>query len=189
MGRAAEPESPGVAGDREGRGGAVDVPPGAPELPAASLQRLNVAPETEPALGPGELAGAAAGAGSDIVAVALDDEMAARRRVPRDREVVAALVAQPAAQDDLDMARARGREVAGVPLGDRLRERSPRIGGRQARGTARLRGARAVVAIDLKTGKSVWEYESGSPMTASPAVANGVVVIGTNDGTIIAFGA
>jgi outer membrane protein assembly factor BamB len=43
--------------------------------------------------------------------------------------------------------------------------------------------------LDLATGKPVWQYESGSPMTASPAVASGVVVIGTNDGTIICFGA
>jgi outer membrane protein assembly factor BamB len=42
--------------------------------------------------------------------------------------------------------------------------------------------------LDLNTGKLVWEYESGAPMTASPAIANGVVVIGTTDGTIIAFG-
>ena len=43
--------------------------------------------------------------------------------------------------------------------------------------------------LDLATGKPVWEYESGSPMTASPAIADGVVVIGTTDGTIICFGA
>ena len=42
--------------------------------------------------------------------------------------------------------------------------------------------------LDLNTGKLVWEYESGAPMTASPAIANGVFVIGTTDGTIIGFG-
>ena len=44
-------------------------------------------------------------------------------------------------------------------------------------------------ATNLATGKQVWMYESGSPMSASPAVAAGVVVVGTNDGTIICFGA
>jgi eukaryotic-like serine/threonine-protein kinase len=42
--------------------------------------------------------------------------------------------------------------------------------------------------LDLKTGKQAWQYEAGSPITASPAVADGAVVVGTVDGTIICFG-
>jgi hypothetical protein len=42
-------------------------------------QRLDVAAKREPALGSGELPGAPAGAGLDVGAIALDDEMAAGR--------------------------------------------------------------------------------------------------------------
>jgi outer membrane protein assembly factor BamB len=42
--------------------------------------------------------------------------------------------------------------------------------------------------LDLASGKKLFEYESGSPLSASPAVAGGRIVIGTNDGTIICLG-
>jgi outer membrane protein assembly factor BamB len=41
----------------------------------------------------------------------------------------------------------------------------------------------------LKTGKSVWSFEAGAPVDASPAVAAGRLVIGTADGTLYCFGA
>ena len=40
-----------------------------------------------------------------------------------------------------------------------------------------------------QTGKKVWEYEAGGDFTASPAVADGRLVIGNTDGTLYCFGA
>ncbi len=37
-------------------------------------------------------------------------------------------------------------------------------------------------------GKEVWNYEIGDAITASPAIANGVIVIGSEDGNVYAFG-
>ncbi len=44
-------------------------------------------------------------------------------------------------------------------------------------------------ALDRKTGKKVWEYEAGGDFIASPAVAEGRLVIGNTDGTLYCFGA
>jgi outer membrane protein assembly factor BamB len=38
------------------------------------------------------------------------------------------------------------------------------------------------------SGKKVWEYEAASPVTSSPAVAKGKVVVATADGQVICFG-
>lgn len=45
-----------------------------------------------------------------------------------------------------------------------------------------------VYGLDLASGKKVWEYEAASPVTSSPAVAKGKVVVATADGQIICFG-
>ena len=40
----------------------------------------------------------------------------------------------------------------------------------------------------IASGKKVWEYEAASPVTSSPAVAKGKVVVATADGQVICFG-
>jgi len=45
-----------------------------------------------------------------------------------------------------------------------------------------------VYGLDLASGKKVWEYEAASPVTSSPAVATGEVVVATADGQVICFG-
>ncbi|MCC6492461.1 MAG: PQQ-binding-like beta-propeller repeat protein, partial [Pirellulales bacterium] len=44
-------------------------------------------------------------------------------------------------------------------------------------------------AVDLATGKPTWEEEVGGRFSASPAVADGRVVIGNEDGTLYCLGA
>ena len=43
--------------------------------------------------------------------------------------------------------------------------------------------------LDLATGKKVWEFEAGAPLSASPAIAAGRIVIGSQDGKLYCFGA
>jgi len=43
--------------------------------------------------------------------------------------------------------------------------------------------------LRLSDGKQVWSYEIGQPVTSSPAVANGMVVVGSDDGYVYAFNA
>ena len=43
--------------------------------------------------------------------------------------------------------------------------------------------------LDAGTGKSVFEFEAGGPLSASPAVAAGRVVIGSQDGKLFCLGA
>jgi outer membrane protein assembly factor BamB len=45
-----------------------------------------------------------------------------------------------------------------------------------------------VYFIALDTGKQVWSYDLGQPVESSPAVAEGKVIISTDDGTIYCFG-
>ncbi len=45
-----------------------------------------------------------------------------------------------------------------------------------------------VYGLDLASGKKVWEYEAASPVTSSPAVAKGKVVVATVDGQVVCFG-
>jgi outer membrane protein assembly factor BamB len=45
-----------------------------------------------------------------------------------------------------------------------------------------------VYVLDLETGREVWSFEAGAGFTASPAIADGRVVIGDVDGRIYAFG-
>ena len=42
--------------------------------------------------------------------------------------------------------------------------------------------------IRLSDGEEVWSYENGQPVTSSPAVAGGMVVVGSDDGYVYAFG-
>ena len=40
----------------------------------------------------------------------------------------------------------------------------------------------------LATGAKVWEFEAGAALSASPAIADGKVVIGAQDGRLYCFG-
>ena len=42
--------------------------------------------------------------------------------------------------------------------------------------------------VSLATGKKLWSYDLGKELTASPAVADGLVIIGCEDGALYAFG-
>jgi outer membrane protein assembly factor BamB len=42
--------------------------------------------------------------------------------------------------------------------------------------------------LDQATGAKIWEDETGSPLSASPAIAGGRVVIGAQDGHVYCFG-
>ena len=44
-------------------------------------------------------------------------------------------------------------------------------------------------AADAASGEKVWEFEVGAPVTASPAIAGGRLVIGAQDGRVYCFGA
>lgn len=44
-------------------------------------------------------------------------------------------------------------------------------------------------ALSLADGREVWRFEAGGAITASPAVADGRLVIGTEDGVLYCFGA
>jgi outer membrane protein assembly factor BamB len=43
--------------------------------------------------------------------------------------------------------------------------------------------------LDLGSGRKLWDFEAGAPLTASPAIAAGRVVIGSQDGRLYCFGA
>ena len=45
-----------------------------------------------------------------------------------------------------------------------------------------------VYALNAKTGAKLWSFTTGSSVTSSPAVANGVVYVGSYDGKVYAFG-
>ena len=42
--------------------------------------------------------------------------------------------------------------------------------------------------LRLTDGKEMWSYEIGDAITASPAIADGIVVIGAENGYVYAFG-
>jgi outer membrane protein assembly factor BamB len=42
--------------------------------------------------------------------------------------------------------------------------------------------------VGLDTGKQLWSYEIGKPIQSSPAIADGKVVIGCDDGVVYCFG-
>jgi outer membrane protein assembly factor BamB len=43
--------------------------------------------------------------------------------------------------------------------------------------------------VSLTDGKELWSYEIGKPIDSSPAVADGKIVIGCDDGNVYCFGA
>jgi outer membrane protein assembly factor BamB len=42
--------------------------------------------------------------------------------------------------------------------------------------------------LDLNSGKKLWEFEAGAPITGSPAVSGGRIIIGDGDGRIYSIG-
>jgi outer membrane protein assembly factor BamB len=42
--------------------------------------------------------------------------------------------------------------------------------------------------LALQDGKELWSYTIGRPVTGSPAVARGQVIVGAEDGRVYAFG-
>ena len=48
-------------------------------------------------------------------------------------------------------------------------------------------GPTRLYVLDLASGKKIWEFEAGVGITASPAVANGMVFVGADDGYVYAF--
>ena len=42
--------------------------------------------------------------------------------------------------------------------------------------------------LDLAGGKKLWDFDAGAPLSASPAIAAGRVVIGSQDGRLYCFG-
>jgi outer membrane protein assembly factor BamB len=46
-----------------------------------------------------------------------------------------------------------------------------------------------VYMVSLDQGKELWSYEIGQPVESSPAVADGWLVIGCDDGGVYAFAA
>ena len=42
-------------------------------------------------------------------------------------------------------------------------------------------------ALGLTDGKRIWSYETGRPITSSPAVADGMVIVGCDDGMVYCF--
>jgi outer membrane protein assembly factor BamB len=45
-----------------------------------------------------------------------------------------------------------------------------------------------VYALDASAGTELWSYATGAPVYSSPAVANGMVYVGSEDGNVYAFG-
>ncbi len=45
-----------------------------------------------------------------------------------------------------------------------------------------------IYGLDRRTGKEVWRYEAGGKFIASPAVATGRLVIGSDSGHLYCFG-
>ena len=43
-------------------------------------------------------------------------------------------------------------------------------------------------ALNANTGAKLWSYATGTDVVSSPAVANGVVYMGSKDGKVYAFG-
>ena len=46
---------------------------------------------------------------------------------------------------------------------------------------------RDATVLDLAGGKKLWDFEAGAPLSASPAIAEGRVVIGSQDGRLYCF--
>jgi outer membrane protein assembly factor BamB len=44
-----------------------------------------------------------------------------------------------------------------------------------------------VYIIDLREGRKLWSFNTGSPVSSSPAIAGGKIYILTEDGRLLAF--
>jgi outer membrane protein assembly factor BamB len=42
--------------------------------------------------------------------------------------------------------------------------------------------------VSLKDGRELWNYEVGQPVGSSPAVVDGRVIVGSEDGSVYCFG-
>jgi outer membrane protein assembly factor BamB len=42
--------------------------------------------------------------------------------------------------------------------------------------------------LNLGTGALLWEFNTGAPLSSSPAIARGKIVIGAQDGKLYCFG-
>jgi outer membrane protein assembly factor BamB len=42
--------------------------------------------------------------------------------------------------------------------------------------------------LDLAAGMKLWDFEAGAPLSASPAIGAGRIVIGSQDGRLYCFG-
>jgi outer membrane protein assembly factor BamB len=42
--------------------------------------------------------------------------------------------------------------------------------------------------LDLASGARLWEHDMAGPVSASPAIASGRIVIGSQDGRLVCFG-
>ena len=49
-------------------------------------------------------------------------------------------------------------------------------------------GVRGLVALDLASGETAWQFDTGAAISASPAIAAGRLLIGASDGTFYCFG-
>ena len=45
-----------------------------------------------------------------------------------------------------------------------------------------------IYILKLSSGEIVWKFDTGSPILASPSIAGGKLVIGTEDGILYCFG-
>jgi outer membrane protein assembly factor BamB len=45
-----------------------------------------------------------------------------------------------------------------------------------------------VYALNARTGAKLWSYTTGGAVDSPPAVANGMVYVGSDDGKVYAFG-
>ena len=45
-----------------------------------------------------------------------------------------------------------------------------------------------VICRDLASGKEVWSFFTNAPIRLAPAVADGKIVVGSNDGNVYCFG-
>ena len=103
-----------------------------------------------------------------------------RPRVTGDRVIVGGRDKMVHALDREDRQGARGRSRPGARV-----DSSPVVvGGRVYVGS----NDGKLYVLDVATGKSVFEFEAGGPLSASPAVASGRLVIGSQDGKLFCLG-
>lgn len=50
-----------------------------------------------------------------------------------------------------------------------------------------MRTSRLMVALHSATGEELWRFETGGPVSSSPAVVDGVVYIGSTDNYVYAI--